>query len=158
MLLLTHTRMSHYGYSKVHLNRRGDQLDRLEYTMEYTGVWSSAGFWFCKNHLSLRRMRVVRVTNSTVTYMEIRSEMPRLLYAMSDEARWHESYVHLRYIWLKKIGRTRASAARGCANAAPAAMPLPTEAREGCSGLVGDACARQLDGGVDGRRPPHCRR
>ena len=32
----------------------------------------------------------------------------------------------------------------GCANAAPAAMPLPTEARDGCSGLVGDACARQL--------------
>ena len=27
-------------------------------------------------------------------------------------------------------GRTRASAARGCANAAPAAMPPPTEARE----------------------------
>ena len=25
---------------------------------------------------------------------------------------------------------------------------------EGCSGLVGEACARQLDGGVDGRRPP----
>ena len=33
----------------------------------------------------------------------------------------------------------------------------PTEAREGCSGLVGEACARQLDGGVDGRRPPHPR-
>ena len=48
--------------------------------------------------------------------------------------------------------------ARGCANAAPAAMPPPTEAREGCSGLVGDACARQLDGGVDGRRPPYRRR
>ena len=33
-------------------------------------------------------------------------------------------------------------------------MPLPTEAREGFSGLVGEAeaCARQLDGGVDGRR------
>ena len=30
--------------------------------------------------------------------------------------------------------------------AAPAAMPQPTEAREGCSGLVGEACARQLDG------------
>ena len=47
-----------------------------------------------------------------------------------------ESFVHLRYIWVKKFGRTRASAARGCANAAPAAMPQPTEAREGCSGLV----------------------
>ena len=37
-----------------------------------------------------------------------------------------------------------------CANAAPAAMPPPTEAREGCSGLMGDACARQLelDGGT----------
>ena len=58
-------------------------------------------------------------------------------------------------VWLKKFGRTRASAARGCANAAPAAMPQPTEAREGCSGLVGEACARQLDGVVDGRRPPH---
>ena len=33
-------------------------------------------------------------------------------------------------------------------------MPSPTEAREGCSGLVGDACARQLDGVVDGRRHP----
>ena len=31
----------------------------------------------------------------------------------------------------KKIGRTRASDARGCENAAPAAMPPPTEAREG---------------------------
>ena len=63
------------------------------------------------------------------------------------EARLHESLVHLhflRYIWLKKIGRTRGSAARGCANAAPAAMPPATKAREGCSGLVGDACARQL--------------
>ena len=43
-----------------------------------------------------------------------------------------------------------ASATQGCANAAPAAMPQPTEAREGCSGLVGDVCARQLDGVVDG--------
>ena len=42
-------------------------------------------------------------------------------------------------------------------DAAPAAMTPPTEAREGCSGLVGDACARQLDGGVDGRRPPYGR-
>ena len=52
---------------------------------------------------------------------------------------------------------SRASAARGCANpnAAPTAMPLPTEAREGCSGLVGEACARQLDGGVDGQRPSY---
>ena len=57
-----------------------------------------------------------------------------------------ESFTHLRYKWVKKIGRTRASAARGCANTAPAAMPPPTEAREGCSGLVGEACARQLDG------------
>ena len=32
------------------------------------------------------------------------------------------------------------SAARGCAKVAPAAMPQPTEAREGCSGLVGEAC------------------
>ena len=63
-----------------------------------------------------------------------------------------------RHILRKKIGRTRASAARGCANTAPAAMPPPTEAREGCSGLVGEACARQLDGGVDGRRTPYRRR
>lgn len=35
---------------------------------------------------------------------------------------------------------------------------LPTEVREGCPGLVGDACARQLDGGVLGRRLPHPRR
>ena len=48
--------------------------------------------------------------------------------------------------------------ARECPNAAPAAMPPPTEAREGCSVLVGDACARQLDGGVDGRRPPYRQR
>ena len=61
---------------------------------------------------------------------------------------------HSRYIWVKKIGRLRGSRTRGCANAAPAAMPPPTEAREGYSGLMGDACARQLDGGVDGRRPP----
>ena len=47
-----------------------------------------------------------------------------------------EYIVHLRYIRRKKIGRTRALAARGCANAAPAAMPLPTEAREGCSGAL----------------------
>ena len=40
----------------------------------------------------------------------------------------------------------------------PAAMLPPTESREGCSGLVGDACARQLDGGVDGRRPPYAYR
>ena len=36
----------------------------------------------------------------------------------------------------------------GARIAAPAAMPPPTEAREGAegySGLVGDACARQLD-------------
>ena len=58
------------------------------------------------------------------------------------------------HVLRKKIGRTLASAARECANTAPAAMPLPTEAREGCSGLVGDACAHQLDGGVDGQRPP----
>ena len=72
-----------------------------------------------------------------------------------------ESFGHSRYIWVKKIGRlseVRALEARGCANAAPAAMPPPTEAREGCSGLVGEACARQLDGGVDGRRPPYRRR
>ena len=69
-----------------------------------------------------------------------------------------EYMVHLRYIWRKKIGRTRSSAARVRERAAPAAMPPPTEAREGCSGLVGEACARQLDGGVDGRRPPYRRR
>ena len=56
--------------------------------------------------------------------------------------------------WFKTIGRTRGSAARGCANAAPAAMPPPTEAREGCSGLVGDACTRQLDVVDDDRRHP----
>ena len=61
-------------------------------------------------------------------------------------------YVLTKRLPRKKIGRTRAASAarpRGCANAAPAAMPPPTEAREGCSGLMGDACAaRQLDGGV----------
>ena len=30
-------------------------------------------------------------------------------------------------------------------------MPPPTEAREGCSGLVGDACTHQLDGVDDDR-------
>ena len=69
-----------------------------------------------------------------------------------------EYMVHLRYKLVRKIGRLRGSRTRGCANAAPAAMPPPTEAREGCSGLMGDACARQLDGGVDGRRPPYRRR
>ena len=72
-----------------------------------------------------------------------------------------ESFVHSRYIWVKKIGvRTDPSVgrSRGCANAAPAAMPPSSEAREGCSGLVGEACARQLDGGVDGRRPPYPQR
>ena len=78
---------------------------------------------------------------------------------ISSQWLWLCEYIgHLHYRWVKKIGRTRASAARGCANAAPAAMPPPTEAREGCSGIVGDACARQLDGGVDGRRPPYRRR
>ena len=33
-------------------------------------------------------------------------------------------------------------------------MPPPTEAREGCSGHVGDACTHQLDGVDDNRRPP----
>ena len=72
----------------------------------------------------------------------------------------HESYAHSRYIWLKKIGRPRRPALGRCpnGNAAPAAMPLPTEAREGSSGLVGDAFARQLDGVVDNRRPPCCLR
>ena len=35
-------------------------------------------------------------------------------------------------------------------------MPLPTKAREGCSGLVGDAHACQLDGVDDDRRQPCC--
>ena len=39
-----------------------------------------------------------------------------------------------------------------CGTGGHAAAALPTEAREGCPGLVGDPCARQLDGGVDGRR------
>ena len=47
---------------------------------------------------------------------------------------------------VEKFGRTRASAARGCANTAPAAMPQPTEAREGCSGLVGEACVHATSG------------
>ena len=76
-----------------------------------------------------------------------------------------EYMTHLRYRWLKKIGRTRASAARGCANAAPAAMPLPTEAREGCrlalwrrrlctpAGV--DGRRRWAGSGVDGRRSCH---
>ena len=38
----------------------------------------------------------------------------------------------------------------GTSGHAPMAMPPPTEAKEGCSGLVGEACARQLNGGVDG--------
>ena len=54
-----------------------------------------------------------------------------------------EYMAHLRFVRYrrrKKIGRTRAAsrpAARGCANAAPAAMPLPTEARGMASGLRG---------------------
>ena len=44
----------------------------------------------------------------------------------------------MRDIWLNKFGRTRAPRTRGCPNAAPATMPLPAEAREGSSGLVGD--------------------
>ena len=35
-------------------------------------------------------------------------------------------------------------------------MPLPAEAREGFSGLVGDTCACQLDGDDDDRRLPYC--
>ena len=67
----------------------------------------------------------------------------------------HESFGHLRYIRLKKIGRTRRRPLEGArTRGTSAAMPPPTEAREGCPGLVGDACARQLDDGVDGRRPP----
>ena len=72
-----------------------------------------------------------------------------------------ESFGHSRYIWVKKIGRLRGSRTRGVEGARmrhqrPCRRPL--KAREGCSGLVGDACARQLDGGVDGRRPPYPRR
>ena len=46
----------------------------------------------------------------------------------------------------QKDRTTPTSRTRRCSNAAPAAMPPPTDAREGCSGLVGDACTRQLDG------------
>ena len=52
---------------------------------------------------------------------------------------------HLRYIWLKKIGRTRRRPLEGARTRHQRPCPLPTEAREGCPGLVGDACARQLE-------------
>ena len=51
------------------------------------------------------------------------------------------------------IGRSRV---RVCANGNAGTSghaAAHSEAREGCSGLVGDACARQLDGGVRSRRP-----
>ena len=70
----------------------------------------------------------------------------------------HESFAHMRYIWLKKFGRTRASRTRRCENTAPTTMPSPTEAGEGSSGLVGDTCARHLDGVDDDRRHLCCPR
>ena len=76
-----------------------------------------------------------------------------------------ESYAHYMLIicsfalhMVEKDRTAPTSRTRPCPNAVQAAMPLPTEAREGSSGLVGDACACQLDGGVDGRRPPYRRR
>ena len=74
----------------------------------------------------------------------------------NPEGLLHVSNAHLRDIWLKEVWTAPTPRTRRCPNAAPAAMPLPTEAREGSSGLVGDACARQLDGGDDDRRPPCC--
>ena len=52
----------------------------------------------------------------------------------------------MRYLWLKEIGRPRALRTGGCANAASAAIPLPTEGREGSSSLMGDTFACHLDG------------
>ena len=60
------------------------------------------------------------------------------------------------YKWLNRE-KTDPSVAPSCVpNVAPAAMPLPAEAREGSSGLVGDTCACQLDGDDDDRRLPCC--
>ena len=50
----------------------------------------------------------------------------------------------MRYKKLKRSDRSEASRTRDGANAALATLPLPTEAREGSSGLVGSTCARQL--------------
>ena len=44
----------------------------------------------------------------------------------------------------RKRGR-RANTSDAIVHAVPAALPLPADDREGSSGLVGDACARQLD-------------
>ena len=81
------------------------------------------------------------------------------LSASSKAGVLHESYAHKRNIWLKKISDgPDVLCTRRRPNAAPAGMPLSTEAGEGSSGLVGDACARQLDGVVDDGRPPCCPR
>ena len=65
----------------------------------------------------------------------------------------------LRHIWLKKFGRTQASALEGVRERGTSGHAAAhTEAREGCrlASCRREACARQLDGGVDGvarRRP-----
>ena len=73
------------------------------------------------------------------THIRAQSSDGRLQSTVGARASFRRSlceYIgHKCHILGKKIGRTRASAARGCANAAPAAMPPPIEAREGCSQL-----------------------
>ena len=58
----------------------------------------------------------------------------------------------MRYKWLSREKRDPSVAPSCVPDVAPAAMPLPAEAREGSSGLVGDICECQLDGD-DGDRP-----
>ena len=53
----------------------------------------------------------------------------------------HDTFVHLRYIWLKKIGRTDGADvphSTHCPNhrVIQRRCPVPTEARNGCPGLV----------------------
>ena len=94
-----------------------------------------------------------------------RGELLRRVY-LSIEGWLREYMGHLRYIWLKKTA-TRESAARarvrerGTSGSAqwPWPMLTPTEAPERAAlALWATACAHQLDGGVDGRRPPYRRR
>ena len=73
--------------------------------------------------------------------------------------------VHLRYIAAQKdrtdperrpLEGARMRVAR-MRHQRPCRRPLSSEAREGCSGLVGDACgcARQLDGGLESTADDH---
>ena len=70
------------------------------------------------------------------------------------------SYIHVTF-GSKRSDGSEVRALEGCANAAdqrPCRRPLRPERAALALWHMGDACARQLDGGVEGRRPPYRRR